>query len=314
VVDDLVSIIVPAFDAAAWIGECLDSCAHQTHRDFEVVVVDDGSGDATAELADAFATRDPTRFRVLRASHAGPGAARNAGVGLARGRWLYFLDADDRVEPTALARALVRLRETGADTVVGDWFDFGASGADLAVRRSGAFRYPGDALASVVFRPVVLSAVVFPRTPATFDEAVMRCEGMKYIWDALLARPWVVQIAEPFSRVRQRTDAQRLTRKHDHFEPGYNFDLHAALKARLRVANALTPAREEAIDYQLLRYAYAAVRRGDDVPELAEFLDPARLSQHAWFEPLGAAGFVRALGARRGLRAFHALNRLLGRA
>ena len=312
--DDLVSIIIPAFDAAAWIGEALDSCAAQSHAGIEVIVVDDGSTDATGDITSAHVERDRERFRLVRRPHAGPGAARNAGVREARGQWLYFLDADDLVEPEALTRAIARAHVTGADVVVGDWYDFGAVDGAALHRRSGAFRYADDALASIVFRPVVLSAVLFSRTTIAFDETVMRCEGVKYIWDALLAARRVESMAEPFSRVRQRADAERLTIRHDHFEPRHNFGLHAALKARLRAEGTLTRAREEAIDYQLVHCAYAALLRGGALPDLTGVLDARRLSTHSWFEPLGAAGFVRALGVRRGLSAFYALNRLLGRA
>jgi glycosyltransferase involved in cell wall biosynthesis len=100
-----VSAIIPARDAEATLGQTLDSLLAQTVPDWEAVVVDDGSVDGTAEVALAYAARDP-RVRLLRARAGGAAAARNAGLALARGRRLLFLDADDWVAPAHLERLL----------------------------------------------------------------------------------------------------------------------------------------------------------------------------------------------------------------
>ncbi|MDE5750463.1 MAG: glycosyltransferase, partial [Duncaniella sp.] len=96
-----VSIIVPAYNAAPYIGECLASIAAQTWRDFEVIVVDDGSTDGTADMTGEFCSHDP-RFILVRAPHGGVSAARNLGIERARGEWIGFADADDCLHPHAL--------------------------------------------------------------------------------------------------------------------------------------------------------------------------------------------------------------------
>lgn len=98
------SVIVPAHNAEDTIQRCLDSLAAQKSSDFEVVVVDDGSTDGTAELVRLYPP-----FRLLQQARRGPGAARNAGLHASRGRYVAFLDADDEVEPdwlTALGRQI----------------------------------------------------------------------------------------------------------------------------------------------------------------------------------------------------------------
>jgi glycosyltransferase involved in cell wall biosynthesis len=85
----LVSVVVPAFQAEAFIGEALESALGQDCGGVEVVVVDDGSTDRTAEVARAYPVR------LLRQSNRGPAAARNAGLALARGEFMTILDADD---------------------------------------------------------------------------------------------------------------------------------------------------------------------------------------------------------------------------
>lgn len=94
------SVVVPARDAAATIGACLDSVFAQTRVPDEVVVVDDGSGDATADIAASYAPR----VRVLRQTRRGAAAARNAGAAQTAGDLLFFCDADLLLEPRLFER------------------------------------------------------------------------------------------------------------------------------------------------------------------------------------------------------------------
>ena len=88
------SVLVAAYNGEAFLGEALASLQAQTVADFEAIVVDDGSTDATAAVAAAFAARD-RRFRVLRQENGGTQAARNAALAAASGRWVGLLDQDD---------------------------------------------------------------------------------------------------------------------------------------------------------------------------------------------------------------------------
>lgn len=97
------SVLIPCFDLAPWIRACLDSVRAQTCDDWECVAVDDGSTDGTAAILDEYAAKDG-RFRAIRQPNAGVGAARNAALAAARGEWILFLDGDDVLAPTALAR------------------------------------------------------------------------------------------------------------------------------------------------------------------------------------------------------------------
>lgn len=112
-----VSVIMPAYNAAATIGRAVTSALRQTQQDLEVIVIDDASTDATAGIAERLATQDG-RVRVKRQSvNRGPAAARNRGIVAARGEWLALLDADDEFLPHRLTE-LLRLADThGADMV-----------------------------------------------------------------------------------------------------------------------------------------------------------------------------------------------------
>jgi glycosyltransferase involved in cell wall biosynthesis len=112
-----ISVVIPAYNAAAYLGEALDSVFAQSHRALEVIVVDDGSEDRTAEVASSYGER----IRFVSQARGGNGAARNTGIALARGRYLAFLDADDRFLPDKLERQLAALEADPQLDMVFGW-------------------------------------------------------------------------------------------------------------------------------------------------------------------------------------------------
>lgn len=115
------SIVVPVYNVELYLDECLESIAAQTFDDFEVVLVDDGSTDGSAALAQAFADRDD-RFRLVLQKNAGLGAARNVGARhISPGsEYLAFVDSDDTMPPYAYQRMIDALDETGSDFAAGN--------------------------------------------------------------------------------------------------------------------------------------------------------------------------------------------------
>ena len=108
------SVIVPCRNAAATVESAIAGALASPLKDLEVIAVDDGSTDATLEVLDGMAARDP-RVRVLRAARRGVSAARNVGLDAARGEFIFFLDADDTVEPDFYPKAVAAMRDGGAD-------------------------------------------------------------------------------------------------------------------------------------------------------------------------------------------------------
>jgi glycosyltransferase involved in cell wall biosynthesis len=111
----LVSVIIPAFNAAPDIRQTLNSVLAQTYHAIEVIVVDDGSTDTTATIVEEFVTRD-TRFQFVRQSNAGVGAARNAAIRKARGNYIAPLDADDLWVPEKLEKQVACMERWGNET------------------------------------------------------------------------------------------------------------------------------------------------------------------------------------------------------
>lgn len=95
------SIIIPVYNVAPWLRECLDSVRAQTFADFECICADDGSTDGSGAILDEYAARD-VRFRVIHQQNGGEGAARNAALEVATGDWICFVDADDVVNERLL--------------------------------------------------------------------------------------------------------------------------------------------------------------------------------------------------------------------
>ncbi|MCM1077580.1 MAG: glycosyltransferase [Bacteroides sp.] len=116
----MVSIIIPAYNAGRYLRECLDSALAQSHRDVEVIVVDDGSTDLTPSILVEYRRRDP-RMRVLTQPNSGVSAARNAALRIARGEWITFLDSDDALYSHSIATMLRVAEQTGCDLVYGGW-------------------------------------------------------------------------------------------------------------------------------------------------------------------------------------------------
>ena len=96
----LVSVIVPVYNVEPYLGPCLESLRAQTYPDLEVLLVNDGSTDGSRELCAAMARAD-RRFHLIDQANAGVSAARNAGLARASGKYLQFVDGDDRLSPQA---------------------------------------------------------------------------------------------------------------------------------------------------------------------------------------------------------------------
>ena len=159
------SIIMAAYNASATIADAIDSVLTQTRTDWQLVAVDDGSTDDTADIVAAYAAAD-SRIVLVRQSNAGTACARNAGAQLASGRWWVFLDADDMLLPQYLEKqSAFMTREPGYDIYSTNADYLLRDGSRRAVWRGRRFLQPLTLTAADQFAEssILLMATITPR-------------------------------------------------------------------------------------------------------------------------------------------------------
>ena len=162
-----VSVIIPAYRNAGTIGRALASIAAQTRLPRQVIVVDDGSDDATFEAAEACRPLfGDTRLSVLRQDNAGAGAARNAAIAQAEGCWLAFLDADDEWLPGKLAASLSHLEATELLFASHDMAVLSPDGSSVVFDCARHFRAAADPFSALFLRGFVATSTVVARRDA----------------------------------------------------------------------------------------------------------------------------------------------------
>lgn len=118
----VISVIVPIYKVEQYLRQCVDSILNQTHSALEVILVDDGSPDGSGKICDEYAARD-SRVRVIHKKNGGLSDARNAGIDIARGDYIAFVDSDDWLEPDTYESMLAAMEKYQAKLVCAGRFD-----------------------------------------------------------------------------------------------------------------------------------------------------------------------------------------------
>lgn len=113
-----ISVIIPVYNSAKYLECCLNSIDGQTFKDFEVIIIDDGSTDDSGKIAQAFAEKNK-KFTVTHTKNAGVSSARNLGLSLAKGKYVTFVDSDDLLPQNALQILYNAVKKSGAEIAVG---------------------------------------------------------------------------------------------------------------------------------------------------------------------------------------------------
>ena len=134
--NDKISVIVPVYKVEKYLNRCVQSIAAQTYENLEIILVDDGSPDNCGQLCDGWAQKD-SRIKVIHKPNGGLSSARNAGVAVATGKYVGFVDSDDYIHPQMYEKLYAALVETGADiSICGcDYVDEKTDAPDLNMRR-----------------------------------------------------------------------------------------------------------------------------------------------------------------------------------
>lgn len=145
----LISVIVPVYNVERYLDQCMDSLVRQSYINLEIVVVDDGSTDSSGKKCDAWAERD-SRIRVIHQANKGLAGARNAGLDVARGDYIGFVDSDDYTLPDMFSTMMRNMQESEADLSIisyerenpdGSTYSNALSGQKLVMSSENAFKY-----------------------------------------------------------------------------------------------------------------------------------------------------------------------------
>ena len=220
-----VSVIIPLFNKAPYIERALTSVAAQTYRDFEVIVIDDGSTDEGPRIVEDF---NDLPIRLINQKNAGPGAARNRGLELAQGELVAFLDADDEWLPNYLSESVRLLDEYGPDVaaITSGYFQHPAG-----ISRKNMWRARGLQDRVVRLTPstssklvTALLAYMSPCTTVARAEVLRRCGGFyerdrcmyaedAHLWLKVLLNEAVVVNLEPLARIHFEASGPTQTRR-----------------------------------------------------------------------------------------------------
>ena len=204
----LVSVVVPAFNSADYIDEAIESVLSQTFQNFELIVVDDGSTDATLDVLNRYAHC----IQLVSQSNRGAAAARNAGVEIARGELIAFLDADDTFFPEKLAKQVALFeRSPSLGMVVSGWELVTISGERISSVKSWEHRPQLDLETAVLFKPARPSATMLRKKwfeqVGGFDNKLSSAEDLDLLLRLMVAGCEATWLPEVMTSYRQSANS-----------------------------------------------------------------------------------------------------------
>ncbi len=180
----LVSIITPAYNAQRFIGEAINSVINQSWKNWEMLIIDDGSTDNTSKICQSYCDVD-SRVKLIKSSNHGVSHARNLGLKTAHGKYIGFLDADDFIDPDYISKIVQNLEVTGAD-IVGSTIVYVNDDLSTVICKHSS-HYHGSLIAPLSrFDPGVFLAVFYicradSVQDVFFDETIPNGEDFLYL-------------------------------------------------------------------------------------------------------------------------------------
>lgn len=171
----MISVIVPIYNVAAYLEACIESICNQTYKDIEIILVDDGSTDGCYEICERYRGRD-SRIRVIHKENGGLVSARKAGMRIARGQYIAFVDGDDWIEPDMYERMYRTMSEQDVDIVMCGHYENTGTVRKEVYHGIQEKKYGKEELLREIYPYMVV------------DERFFDCPISLFIWDKLFRR------------------------------------------------------------------------------------------------------------------------------
>ena len=183
----LISIIIPVYNAGKHLSKCIDSVLAQTHKNLEIILVDDGSTDTSSQICDEYAAKD-TRIKVIHQRNQGVSSARNAGLKATTGQYIGFVDADDYIDSDMYSYLLNLLQSTHSDM---------ARCGIYALKNPPSFSLPLPApeALSHLYPQIFIWNMLFSRATIhniRFDTSLFFAEDMQFVVNVLNKNPKII--------------------------------------------------------------------------------------------------------------------------
>lgn len=179
---ELVSIIVPVYNAQDYLSYCIESLINQSYRNLEIILVDDGSKDDSGNICDSYALKD-SRIKVIHQPNGGISRAQNAGLDASTGTYIAFTDNDDILDTHNIEFLVHALESTGADMSKGRWQQFGVSEID-AIAQQASFGVSNPDRSTVFSNPLRAYQTVFCKSLRILGDAFGRHSEARYFNEA----------------------------------------------------------------------------------------------------------------------------------
>lgn len=175
---DLISVIVPVYNVAPYIEDCLKCILNQTYENIEIILVDDGSTDGSGDICDSFSKKD-VRIRVCHQKNSGVSVARNTGVSIAKGEYIAFIDSDDCVAPNLLEYLYQLIKRHSVDIgICGHVHCFNRNEISFREESEQKIYDKEDAIVELLYQKSFLTSLWGKIFPRSYFEDIRFPEGM----------------------------------------------------------------------------------------------------------------------------------------
>lgn len=205
---DLISIIVPIYNADSLISKCLISLKYQTYKNIEILLIDDGSTDSSSAICEKFCSED-NRFKLFHKKNGGVSSARNYGLSVSKGEYISFVDPDDYVENNMFNALLEELKTTGSDISVCNYYEESISNSlvNKTALAQSEILSPDEALNTIikdeafkgfVWNKLISASLIKKQPPISFDTDIYFCEDLLFCCEIIKRSKQLVYTPKPY--------------------------------------------------------------------------------------------------------------------